>query len=103
MSLKDEKIDFLIWEQILTGKMTFVSIANFRGIVFKIYPKENGHNEPHCHVSYQGKNISISLISYQVLDGNIPPKQQKQAIAWIKDNIDVIKKYWDTYHEDIVA
>ncbi|NLN49103.1 MAG: DUF4160 domain-containing protein [Clostridiales bacterium] len=80
MALRDEKISFFMWEQILTGRSTFVSVATLKGIKFEIRPKEKGHNEPHCHVSYQGKNISVSLMSFQVLEGNIPSKQQKQAI-----------------------
>ncbi len=103
MNLKEENLDFIIWEQILTGRMTFTTIEKYRGIVFKIYPKEKGHNEPHCHISYQGKNISISLISFNVLEGNLPPKQQTQALDWVKKNIETLKKYWNTYHEEIVA
>lgn len=103
MALRDEKISFFIWEQILTGRSTFVSIATLKGIKFEIRPKEKGHNEPHCHVSYQGKNVSVSLISFQILKGNIPPMQQKQAIEWVRENIEVLKKYWNNYHEEIVA
>lgn len=103
MSLRDENISFLTWEQILTGRTTFARVANYKGIIFKIYPKEMGHNEPHCHVSYQGFNISISLISYQVLSGNLPLKQQKDAIKWVENNIEILKKYWNEYHEEIVA
>jgi hypothetical protein len=103
MALKDEGINFFIWEQILTGKSTFVKMGKDKGIKFFIYPKEEGHYEPHFHAKYQDAEISISLISFQVLAGNLPPRQQKQAIDWCKDNIETLKKYWGKYHEEIVA
>jgi hypothetical protein len=103
MALRDEKINFTIWEQILTGKLTFAKAADYRGITIIIHPKEQGHNEPHLHAKYQDAEISISLISFEVLAGNLPPKQQKQAIDWCKDNRPILEKYWNEYHEEIVA
>jgi hypothetical protein len=103
MALVDEEINFSIWEYILTGKLTFVKAAEHKGITFMIYPKEQGHNEPHFHAKYQGAEISISLISFEVLAGNLPPKQQKQAVDWCKSNKSVLEKYWNKYHEEVVA
>jgi hypothetical protein len=105
MALKDEKINFMIWEQILTGILTFAKVGEYKGIKFYIYPKEQGHSEPHLHVKYQGFEVSISLMSFKILSGNIPPQRQKQAIEWCKkeSNKFVLEKYWDKYHEEIVA
>lgn len=102
MGLKDEKINFIELGQILLGKSLFASIANVRGLRFEVRPKEMGHNEPHCHVSYQGRAISISLADFSVLEGNLPPKQQKQASEWVKDNIGVLRGYWNEYHEVVI-
>ena len=60
-------------------------------IIFEIRTKEQGHNTPHLHAHYENKNISISLIDFFVLAGNIPPKQESIAIEWTKQNIDVLK------------
>lgn len=105
MALKDEKINFIIWEQILTGKLTFAKVGEYKGIKFYIYPKEQGHNEPHLHVKYQSFEVSISLLTHEVLAGNLPPQRQKQAVKWCKDksNQTVLKKYWNEYHEEVVA
>jgi hypothetical protein len=103
MTLKNEKINFAIWEQILTGKLTFAKVAEYKGISISIYPKEQGHNEPHLHAKYQDAEISVSLISFEVLAGNLPPKQQVQAINWCKNNRLILEKYWNEYHEEIVA
>ena len=103
INLKDENLNFGIWETILTGKLTFVSAGMYRGIVFEIRPKEQGHNVPHCHAHYSGNNISVSLVDFSILAGNIPPKQAKIASDWVKGNIDILKKYWNTYHKEVVA
>ena len=62
------------------------------GIVIEIRNKEDGHNQPHVHVKYQGDNISISLIDFKILAGNIPKKNQKIAVDWVKDNADDLRK-----------
>lgn len=103
MNLKDERLNFFIWEQILTGRATFAKVGTLKGIVFEIRTKEQGHNQPHCHVRYAGAEVSISLVDCSVLAGNIPTKQQKVASQWVEQNIDVLKKYWNTYHKEIVA
>ena len=101
--LKDEGVSFIIWEQILTGQITFAKVGEFKGIVFEIRTKEQGHNTPHCHVSYAGKEVSVSLTDYTILAGNIPPKQQKQASLWMREHSDIFNKYWNSYHREIVA
>lgn len=103
MLLKDENVDFIIWEQILTGRLTFARVDEYKGILFEIRPKESPHNVPHCHVSYAGKEVSISLIDFSVLAGNIPKTQQREASKWIENHISILKKYWDNYHAEIVA
>lgn len=67
-------------------------------IIFEVRPKENGHNEPHIHAEYQGKNISISLNTFEVLAGNLPPKLQKTAIEWTKQHFEQCKSKWYEYH-----
>ncbi|WP_461204567.1 DUF4160 domain-containing protein [Clostridium sp. DL1XJH146] len=103
MELKDEKLNFIILGKILLGESSFARIANVRGLTFEVRPKEQGHNVPHCHVSYQGRNISISLLDFRVLQGNLPPKQQREASKWVEDNIQILKNYWNEYHQIVVA
>jgi hypothetical protein len=103
MEFIDEKLDFILLGRILLGQSSFACIANVRGLKFEIRPKENGHNTPHCHVSYQGRYISISLTDFSVLDGNLPHKQQRQASEWVEGNIQTLEKYWNEYHQMVVA
>ena len=64
------------------------------GIIIEIKNKENGHNVPHIHAHYQGESISISLIDGNVLAGNIPKKNQKIAVKWVVDNLEMLRTTW---------
>lgn len=68
------------------------------GIVIEIRNKEDGHNVPHIHAHYQGENISISLIDGKVLAGNIPKKNQKIAVAWVMENMEMLRSTWENKH-----
>ena len=74
------------------------TVERTHGIRFEIRPKENGHNVPHCHASYQGQEISISLLDGEVTAGNIPKQQQRFATTWVKRNLPVLQSCWDKYH-----
>lgn len=74
------------------------TVERTHGIRFEIRPKENGHNVPHCHASYQGQEISISLLDGEVIAGNIPKQQQRFATTWVKRNLLVLQSCWDKYH-----
>jgi hypothetical protein len=103
MSLSEEIIGFEKLKRILLFHLDFVVIDRANQLKFIIRPKEAGHQEPHCHVEFGSNNISISLISFEVLAGNIPSHKQTEAIEWVKENLEVIKKYWNEYHEIHVA
>ena len=68
------------------------------GIVIEIRNKEGGHNTPHIHANYQGENISISLIDGKVLAGNIPKKNQKIAVEWVTNNLEMLRATWENKH-----
>lgn len=87
------------WQAIFEIPITFVKVGQIKSIVFEIKTKENGHNEPHCHVKYQEQEISISLLEgHRILAGNLNKKQQAEAVKWVEENIDILKQYWNEYH-----
>ncbi len=87
------------WQFILEIPITFAKVGQIKSITFEIRTKENGHNEPHCHVKYQGQEISISLLEgHRILAGNLNRKQQAEAIKWVKENIIILRQYWNEYH-----
>lgn len=68
------------------------------GIVIEIRNKEEGHNIPHIHASYQGENISISLIDGKILAGNLPKRNAKIAVEWVMENMDLLRGKWENKH-----
>lgn len=103
--MTDEEIQsqlklLVMWERIFTGVMSYRdTVERTHGIRFEIRPKEMGHNVPHCHACFGNQNISISLVDFKVLAGNIPNQKQAFAVEWVKKNIDELKPYWNKYHK----
>ena len=76
--------------------------GEYKNIVFEVRTKEQGHNRAHIHASYNHQfEISISIDDkIEVIAGNIPIKQQTDALNWVKLNIDKLRKQWNSYHFD---
>lgn len=76
--------------------------GEYKNIVFEVRTKEQGHNRAHIHASYNHQyDISISIDDkIEVIAGNIPIKQQTDALNWVKLNIDKLRKQWNSYHFD---
>lgn len=88
-----------LWEIVFQNTLCWRdTVERTHGIRFEIRPKENGHNVPHCHASYQGQEISISLIDCKVITGNIPKQKQRFAEKWVELNLSILQSYWDKYH-----
>lgn len=68
-------------------------IGEFKQIKFYVYG--NDHNPPHVHAIYDKYSVSISLIDYSVIAGNLPKKNQNIAVRWVKDNLDYISEHWN--------
>ena len=73
-------------------------VGEQRGIIFEVRSREPSNHIPHLHASYGEHNISIALDSIRVLDGNLPPKQQKIALKWVEENITSIQNEWNRMH-----
>lgn len=68
-------------------------VGEIKGIKFDVYTSD--HNPPHVHAKYDKYEISISLIDFKVLVGNIPEKNKNIAIKWVKKNKDMLLKKWN--------
>lgn len=89
----------VLWEVVFDGVRCYRdTVERTHGIRFEIRTKEQGHNVPHCHACYGGQNISISLLDFSILAGNIPSQKARFAVMWTKDNIEVLKAHWNGHH-----
>ena len=73
-------------------------VGRCKQIIFEIRTKEQGHNTPHIHAHYENENISISLVDFTILAGNIPSKQKNLAVRWVEEHIDFLRSKWNEYH-----
>lgn len=65
------------------------------GIVFIIHPNEQGHNKAHLHAKYQNNEVVIGIPDGEIISGNIPLSKQTRASIWVKENCDVLERYWN--------
>lgn len=81
----------------------FNLIYSYFGIKIYIYSKENGHNEPHIHVKYQGKEVVICIRTGEVLAGYINKKKLNFVKKWTIENKDFLMDNWGRLVEGIVV
>ncbi|MBE6081147.1 DUF4160 domain-containing protein [Acidilutibacter cellobiosedens] len=70
------------------------TISMFYGIIVRMYRELGGrHHVPHIHVLYC-ENEAIFDFDGNIIDGNIPRKQQQLTIAWILIHQEELKANW---------
>ncbi len=65
------------------------TISYFRGI--KIYINWNDYMPPHFHASYAGDSIN----DIEILEGQIPSKQQKMVLGWAAFHQSELLENWE--------
>lgn len=98
-AIQDRLVGLVMWEFIFSDVFSYRdTVERTHGIRFEIRPKENGHNVPHCHASYQGQEVSISLVTCKVLEGKLVQPKQRFAEEWVRRNLPVLQAHWDKFH-----
>ena len=69
------------------------TISFFRGI--KIYINWNDHMPPHFHATYGGKEILVSINDIEILEGELPSKQQKMVLGWAAFHQTELEEDWE--------
>ena len=73
-------------------------LATYKKMKFEMRTKENGHNVPHIHVSYNRKNVTISINDGSILKGELPDHKKIQAQKWVLDNkAELIEKWREMF------
>ena len=68
-------------------------ICRFLGIVISMYFDE--HNPPHFHVYYNEYKAIIDIRTCEIIDGEIPSRQTKLALAWAELHQDELMADWN--------
>lgn len=71
------------------------TISMFFGIIVRMYYAPKEHNPPHIHTYYQDFRSTWLIESGELLDGNMPARQQKLIQAWIEIHRDELLANWN--------
>lgn len=50
---------------------------------------------PHFHASYAGEEIIVSINGIEILEGQIPSKQQKMVLGWAAFHQSELLENWE--------
>lgn len=71
-------------------------ICRFYGIIIKMFFKPKEHEPAHIHAIY-GEYVGIFDIStFEMTDGDLPPKAQELVKEWLSSNYLELQKMWKT-------
>lgn len=70
-------------------------LATVKGIQFEVRSREQNHNLPHIHASYDKYSISIAISTCEVLAGNLPKSQQRIAVDWVRSHTEDLLGKWN--------
>ena len=58
----------------------------------------NDHLPPHFHIVNPDFEALVSILTFEVIEGELAGSAGKLAMAWAKENIEVIKAEWNRLH-----
>lgn len=70
------------------------TISMFYGIIVRMYFAPNEHPPPHFHVYYNEYRASIDIRTCEIIEGNLPGRQTKLALAWAELHQDELLADW---------
>lgn len=68
-------------------------ISYFFGITIRMY--HDDHPPMHIHVEYQGYVALVSIISGDIIKGNLPKKASSIVKEWVLNHQEELKKDWE--------
>ena len=74
-------------------------ISMFFGIIIRMFTGQQEHNPPHFHAEYQGYEGMFDFDG-NMLNGNIPVKQQKYIAVWADIHHNELIINWDKAQND---
>jgi hypothetical protein len=58
------------------------TLSMFYGIIVRMYCGKSEHNPPHFHAYYQEFKGTISILTCEIIESNLPLKQERLVVAW---------------------
>jgi hypothetical protein len=71
------------------------TISMFYGIIVRMYFAPGEHNPPHIHIYYAEYKATVDIRTCELIQGDLPGKQLKLAMAWAALHQDELIADWD--------
>ncbi len=68
------------------------TVSSFYGIAIRFYHRD--HGVPHFHAFYGGHSASISIESFELLDGWLPPRAFAMVLTWAHTHRQALFENW---------
>lgn len=70
------------------------TISMFYGIIIRMFCAPKEHNPPHFHAYYGEYKAIIDINTCELVEGNLPKKQLKLALAWAEIRQEELLANW---------
>jgi hypothetical protein len=67
----------------------------FYGIIVRMYFAPGEHNPPHFHAYYNEYKATVDIRTCEIIEGDLPRRQQKLALAWAELHQDELMADWN--------
>jgi len=71
------------------------TISTFYGIIIRMYFAPGEHPPPHFHVYYNEYKASVDIRTCEIIEGELPSRQTKLALAWAELHQEELLNDWD--------
>ena len=71
------------------------TLSMFFGIIIRMYYAPKEHNPPHIHIYYQDFIAVINILSFDLMEGELPSKQLRLVYAWIEIHKEELIADWE--------
>ena len=78
-------------------------LSRFYGIIIRMYFLQSEHNPPHIHAIFGEYFGMFSLLTAEMLEGDIPSKEQGLVREFIEQNKEVLLHMWETQEFEVLS
>ena len=71
------------------------TISMFYGIIVRMYFAPGEHNPPHFHVYYSEYRATVDIRTCEIIEGNLPRRQEKLTLAWAELHQEELMANWN--------
>ena len=71
-------------------------ITRFYGIIIKMFFKPKEHEPSHIHAIYGEYVGEFNIRTFEMLEGDLPPKAQELVTEWLQMYHNDLQEMWDS-------